>query len=338
MSGIDPYVYPGTDVLKNFQNERDPERLSEKEKFITLEALEDLQVNPVRGSFDGAHLKEIHRRIFGDIYPFAGASRTIRLTKDEVVLGGQTVNYARPADIEDRLADTTGALGEFTFDHARPKTSLRQFASHMAAIWKVHPFREGNTRAAIVFALQFAKERGFEMDPAALSTYPSETRDALALAAEGDGSKLAPLFHRAYEAQKGRSHPVIGKLTSQASEVLSLMGNPTVTVPAIGQQVRGTVLTTSYNVALINSSKGVLAISAKDAAAVGARTNDRVDLVVRHGLSEPGPAPAVVPRLSPDDPFNQPSRRSSLLAEARAMASDPTATPVAKRDAPGYGR
>ena len=34
----------------------------------------------------------------------------------------------------------------------------------MAKIWRVHPFRDGNTRAVLTFGNIFAKQNGFEMD------------------------------------------------------------------------------------------------------------------------------------------------------------------------------
>jgi len=72
MSNGDPYVYPGTNVLKNLFNERDKSRLDEKEQRVTFRAMKELGRNPVKGKLDGAHLKEIHKRIFEKIYPFAG--------------------------------------------------------------------------------------------------------------------------------------------------------------------------------------------------------------------------------------------------------------------------
>jgi cell filamentation protein len=70
MSHGDPYVYPGTNVLKNLFNERDKSKLDTREQILTSIALDDLRKKPVKGKFDGAHLKEIHN---------ASSKRFIRL-------------------------------------------------------------------------------------------------------------------------------------------------------------------------------------------------------------------------------------------------------------------
>lgn len=38
----------------------------------------------------------------------------------------------------------------------------------MAKIWRIHPFRDGNTRTTLTFASVFAKEHGFELDMSTL--------------------------------------------------------------------------------------------------------------------------------------------------------------------------
>ena len=42
MSSDDPYVYPGTNVLKNLLNERDKSKLDRREQFVTPRAIIDL--------------------------------------------------------------------------------------------------------------------------------------------------------------------------------------------------------------------------------------------------------------------------------------------------------
>lgn len=89
----DPYLYPGTTVLINHFNIQDQERLTSKEHRETLKTLQSLHDDPVQGDFDFAHLREIHRRIFEPMYPFAGETRTIDLIKAEEKLEGASVDY-----------------------------------------------------------------------------------------------------------------------------------------------------------------------------------------------------------------------------------------------------
>lgn len=40
----------------------------------------------------------------------------------------------------------------------------KHFSHDLAALWKIHAFREGNTRTTIHFCCQFADDRGFPID------------------------------------------------------------------------------------------------------------------------------------------------------------------------------
>lgn len=40
----------------------------------------------------------------------------------------------------------------------------REFATCMAKLWKVHCFREGNTRTVVTFCCQFADEKGLSIE------------------------------------------------------------------------------------------------------------------------------------------------------------------------------
>lgn len=280
----DPYVYDGTDVLRNLFGERDQDRLSALEQEQSLEAIAGLRTDPVSGRFDSAHLREIHRRIFAGVYPFAGRERTISLSKDEIVLGGRSVRYAEPDEIAGRLDAATAGLATFRFDATRPKGSLAELARHHAAVWQVHPFREGNTRAVLTFALQHGRERGFEFDAPALARHPSETRDALTLAAAGDGQGLSAILHRAWSSQRERTHARIGRLTSEASEIMRLLGHPPLTVPKPGDAARGTILTVSYDAVLLRNADGVQAVHKSNFKGLGLRVNDRANIIVSQEL------------------------------------------------------
>src|ERR1017187_6823063 len=67
MSGMsddsDPYLYPGTDVLKNVPDLRDAEQLAAFEALNTAARAYELLQNPIGGGFDLGHLKAIHKHI-----------------------------------------------------------------------------------------------------------------------------------------------------------------------------------------------------------------------------------------------------------------------------------
>jgi cell filamentation protein len=68
----DPYLYPGTNVLKNLRGLTDPEQLGRFEARRTHQRIAELIDNPVVGGLDLPHLKMIHRYIFQNVYEWAG--------------------------------------------------------------------------------------------------------------------------------------------------------------------------------------------------------------------------------------------------------------------------
>ena len=48
--------------------------------------------------------------------------------------------------------------------HMDLEQQTKWFSHDFAALWKVHAFREGNTRTAITFCCQFADDHGFPLD------------------------------------------------------------------------------------------------------------------------------------------------------------------------------
>src|SRR5262245_1245636 len=68
----DPYLYPGTAVLRNLRGLTDPQLLQEFEARSTHRRIAELIEAPLWGAFDVAHLKSIHRYIFQDVYEWAG--------------------------------------------------------------------------------------------------------------------------------------------------------------------------------------------------------------------------------------------------------------------------
>ena len=59
----------------------------------------------------------------------------------------------------------------------------------IAALWQTHPFREGNTRTVIVFAVLLAKHLGFEVDHELFKVNSSYVRNALVWGSQGIYSK-----------------------------------------------------------------------------------------------------------------------------------------------------
>jgi cell filamentation protein len=96
----DPYVYPGTSILRNRLGITDPDFLDKQERVLV--ALR-IRRNVPRGNFDLKHLRAIHRHLFQDIYDWAGELRTVEISK-----GRQQFQFRK--FIETGMTDVHGRL------------------------------------------------------------------------------------------------------------------------------------------------------------------------------------------------------------------------------------
>ena len=130
-------------------------------------------------AFTVAGFIAIHRRIFDGVYKFAGKIRDYNITKKEWVLQGDTVLYVSAPDIlkameydleQEKMFDYTGL-------------SIVQVTSHMAkfvsGLWQIHPFGEGNTRTTAVFAIQYLRSMGFNVENNLFANHSWYFRNAL---------------------------------------------------------------------------------------------------------------------------------------------------------------
>jgi cell filamentation protein len=150
----DPYIYPGTDVLRNRLDIRDAADLAEREAALSAIRIAQLERRFIPGGFDLAHLKATHRHIFGDVYPWAGQLRTVRISK-----GGDL--FALPEHIDPYLMRLFADLArDDLLRGLRREQFVERLAHHYAELNAVHPFREGNGRAQRAFLGQIAKTAG----------------------------------------------------------------------------------------------------------------------------------------------------------------------------------
>ena len=187
----DPYVYPGTDVLRNLLNERDPTESAALElELASLRAVE-LTGNPTGGAYDFAHLCAIHQHLFQDMYDWAGRPRTVQTAKG--------VPFCPPANIDEQ---SRFIHRNIVCDEQLNSTELDTFADRLAYHWAevnaVHAFREGNTRTQRAFFEQLAELRGWEMDFDALDYTAFKTARHHALVADHHqfAGVLKPILRR----------------------------------------------------------------------------------------------------------------------------------------------
>lgn len=160
----DPYLYEDVNVLRNKLNIKDQEVLDGAEADYVSLRLKELVMNPLKGDYHTEHFLEMHKNIFQDLYDWAGVPRTISIYKEEDVLGGMSVEYSDPFDIISDLHFALENMRSKDWDLSKREKAALDFCDSLAQIWKVHPFREGNTRTAITFCCQYVDELGFNIN------------------------------------------------------------------------------------------------------------------------------------------------------------------------------
>lgn len=150
----DPYVYPGTSVLRNLAALKDVNALADHEAQASTLRLAQLARLTLSGLYDLSHLQAFHRFIFQDIYSWAGELRSVPLAKPGSM-------FALPEHVKSYSVEV---LHQLAHERHLRDLSRDEFAARLthyyAEINAVHPFREGNGRAQRAFLRQLALDAG----------------------------------------------------------------------------------------------------------------------------------------------------------------------------------
>lgn len=189
----DPYLIPGTDVLRNKLGVLDPDELDSKIHDIAIIESSFLfnEGPPVKPLLTG--WRAVHKAMFGEIFDWAGEFRTIHIRKlDEN--GAPSGYFTSPERI---AADGKGAIQHLGATLRRAMTDdLARIADNLAEVYGhlnlLHPFREGNGRSQKVFFSAVCKPIGIEL---AWSDLPvADHYKAASLAMKGNPSLMKEHF------------------------------------------------------------------------------------------------------------------------------------------------
>jgi cell filamentation protein len=152
----DPYTDPVTGVLRNKLGLSTAAELEAAEREITHAALILLRETPVRATYDLPHLCAVHRRIFGDIYDWAGQVRSVAIAKGSL--------FCLPQYIEPSAAEIFCQLRDENFLQSLERDAfIDRLAYYLGEVNAIHPFREGNGRTQRAFFEQLAYDAGFTL-------------------------------------------------------------------------------------------------------------------------------------------------------------------------------
>lgn len=134
----DPYTYLGTSVLCNKFNIQDAKLASQKEFELVAHRLLDLVQKPLE-IHSMSDICMVHKRLFGEMYLWAGKYRTVNITK------GQTNFMPRQAftNSEDYI---NSLLVKYWQNDGTLESVAHDLAEILDSLNYMHPFREGNGR------------------------------------------------------------------------------------------------------------------------------------------------------------------------------------------------
>jgi cell filamentation protein len=192
MDAWNDYFQPGSNVLKNIPGFTTNEELRKFEYAASRERAQALRADPVQGRYDLAHFREVHRRLFQDVYAWAGELRTVEMSKGGTGFAPLTTP-----------AHTLASWTQTVLDDLRKENHLKglktnefveRLTHHYGELNFAHPYREGNGRATKEFLAQMGKEAGYQIEFDRVSA--KQWNDAAARQGNGDASKIKDVFDK----------------------------------------------------------------------------------------------------------------------------------------------
>ena len=198
---VDPYLIPGTNVLRNLVGARSANDLAVAEADLSFARAVELLDTPVPVTNDLRELCAIHRHLFQDVYEWAGEPRTVDVRKDvpgaDFFLPWSYIENAA-AICFDELADERFLVGLSRSEF------VERLAFHFEKINYLHPFREGNGRTQRVFWNRLALAAGWQLDWRPVQGEENHT----AARAGSDQLDLGPLVRMFEKVVTDRPHVV----------------------------------------------------------------------------------------------------------------------------------
>lgn len=151
----DPYCYKGTTVLRNRLGIREQEALEAFEAEATAQRF--AEALPI-GRFGVTHYRAVHKHLFGDVFPWAGRFRSVRIAK-----AGSMFCY--PEHISGEMTRVFASLKAKNWLRGLAAADFAREAAHfLAELNAIHPFRDGNGRTQLAFFILIAFAAGHVVD------------------------------------------------------------------------------------------------------------------------------------------------------------------------------
>ena len=188
----DPYLYPNSKVLKNLLDIRDEKALDLAEAELSRANMMILYEQGFQ-DFSPKGLCSIHKRLFGNVYEWAGQYRKINIQKREEILGGVSVWYTNDDEIEEELRKVFRKIEQIQWQSLTRQQFISNLARMFPKVWQIHPFREGNTRTTVMLLTFFVENNGYYFDQELFAASAGYVRNAFVLASLGKHSEYEHL-------------------------------------------------------------------------------------------------------------------------------------------------
>lgn len=171
----------------------------------TWQRLVELRLNPVKGTFDAAHLREINRRIFQDLPGLGFDQVTPGEYRPRVLPGNDWIKTRRLETVGVRSSVAYSSMDdearkrlEDVLKRADPvaysKLSAHYFTLTIGRLYSevdyIHPFPDGNSRTLREFTRQLAEASGYSINWERFNQTPAG-RDILYIARDLSVNELA---------------------------------------------------------------------------------------------------------------------------------------------------
>lgn len=114
-------------------------------------------------SFSPIEYISIHKRLFNDIYEYAGVIREYNISKSEWVLDGDTVIYGNAYNLMEMLEYDFQLEKNYSYSNLTSDELINHLAKFISNLWQIHIFKEGNTRTTAVFFIKYLRKMGFNV-------------------------------------------------------------------------------------------------------------------------------------------------------------------------------
>lgn len=320
MADAPPAVPELPQVLPNKLGITDYDQLARAERAFSDLRTFELRLQPVAGRFDFAHYKQIHARLLGDVYDWAGHNRDYQTQRGFSV-------FARPDFIESEGTRIFTRLAKDNFLRGLDANTFADKAAKLGAdLNALHPAIDGNGRTTRLFLEQLGTQAGHPLDFSRFAREDLYTHFEKSFH-EG-GEALRPLVVRAMDAgramaqqlavaaaERGFLEPVVEAGRPLSAAAAAYLSEPESDAVAKHPEL-ATAFASERRMRTAAAELGALAPAVEQAVSV--RIREHVSVYVHRGV-DAAPTEGILNAVRHDAATTQLDHAVRLVQEARDL-------------------